>query len=216
MVRTKERSEVAVAPRRRRDRARHGRATARALIAAGLALSSAAAFAIEGTVVDRGGKPVPSAQVCYMAGNQVRRCAPTGDDGRFEMPDTPLDTLRVAAEGYRVTTVSVADVGSPIVLLSAPSLLVRLVDAATGEPIEKAEVFVVYPSGREIGPFPVNRAGVRIRRVIQPGKARVRVVAAGYDSGRPHEIELVEGEETEVELRLEPDRSSAGSVKPNP
>ena len=41
------------------------------------------------------------------------------------------------------------------------------------ERIEKGQVLVSYPSGKERGPFPANRAGVRIRRGLLPGEIRV-------------------------------------------
>jgi len=156
-------------------------------------------------VHDAEGRAVGSARVCYVDDETVQRCAITDDAGRFEMPSMELDTLEVAADGFLVRDASAEEFDRPIVLQPAPTLYVRLVDARTGEPIESADVFVAFPSGREMGPFPANRAGVRVKRVIEPGKVRLRVEAAGYAPGRPREVELIGGKETEVELRLEPE-----------
>jgi hypothetical protein len=126
-----------------------------------------------------------------------------------------LDLLWITADGFLPVKTPKADaVDAPVVLDASPSLLVRLVAAASGEPIGEGKVWVVYPTGREIGPFPVNRAGVRVQRVLAPGKARLRVEAPGYASGRPREIELVGGEETSVELELDAAPSAAGKGEP--
>jgi hypothetical protein len=204
MVRGTKRAELPIPHRRRRDRAGDRRPAARALIAAAACLAAAPALAIDGTVQDAAGHPLADARVCYVDGDRIERCVETDPQGRFEMPDMHLDELWIAADGFLPSTVSTAELDRPIVLDPSPSLLVRLVDARSGEPIDRGQVYVVYPTGREVGPFPVNRAGVRVTRVVAPGKARVRVEAPGYASGRPREIELVGGEETEVELKLEP------------
>jgi hypothetical protein len=82
------------------------------------------------------------------------------------------------------------------------ALLVRVVDAATGQPIPKGSVTVNVPSGRKIGsPVPFNRAGVRMS-TLPPGATFVRAEADGYDPAGPIVVELVAGQEKELTVSL--------------
>ena len=89
-------------------------------------------------------------------------------------------------------------------LKRSPTLTVRLLDDSNGEPIERGEVFVIYSSATMKGPFPTNRAGVKISRVLQSGDVRVIGKAQGYEESQPQALTLEPGKESEVALRLRP------------
>jgi hypothetical protein len=169
------------------------------------AAAVAPALAVEGFVVDADGKPIEDARVCYVVGNAELFCSETNDKGRFELPGSLQDGIRVVADDYLPRTILVAEATTPVVLERSPTLLVKLVDASNGKPISEGQVSVVYSSGQFHGPFPVNASGVRIRRVLRPGEARMLVVAAGYRQPQPQPIDLVPGKETEVSIELQPE-----------
>lgn len=178
------------------------------LVALFLLASASPAGALAGTVVDTRKQPIAGAQVCYLLAGEEKHCVGTDETGAFELPPSQIDTLRVIAEGYLPRVLPAVEQRSPIVLDRAPTLSVRLVDAANGEPIERGQLFVVYPSGVRKGPFPVNRAGVRVRRVLDPGPVRLLAEAEGFAQPAPEPATLVGGEEIEVVLRLP--RSATG------
>ena len=78
----------------------------------------------------------------------------------------------------------------------------RLVDA-DGEPIDEGEVWIIYPTATRKGPFPVNRAGVRISRLLEPGEVRVIGQAEGYEDSVPVAVELEPGKESEATVTLQ-------------
>ena len=121
----------------------------------------------------------------YLVDTVELLCVLTDSEGWFELPDTTTDTLRASADGYNPTSFSAAGQQGPVVLKRAPVLEVRLNDAAKGEPIAEGEVFISYPSGRELGPFPTNQAGLRIRRGLKPGEIRLVGNAEGYRKSAP-------------------------------
>ena len=170
---------------------------------------SPAVLATDGTVVDSVGRPVVGAQACYVAGNADLYCSVTDDRGNFSLPDSEQDSLRVLAEGYMPKTVVASTLVAPIVLLRSPTLIVRLVDGE-GERLNEGEVSVVYSTGQSRGPFPVNASGVRIRRVLPPGEARVVARAEGFRQEKPEPVELEAGKTSEVEIRLVPAQSGEG------
>jgi len=173
-----------------------------AAVALGLAGSAAA---LEGKVVDSSGEPVVGARVCYAVERAELLCSSTDDDGAFELPDSKMDTLRVIADDFMPLQLASASVVAPIVIQRTPTLTVRLIDAENGEPISDGTVSIVYSTGRVRGPFPVNAAGVRVRRLLTPGEARILAEAEGYrQSGATH-VELESGETTEVTIELHPE-----------
>jgi hypothetical protein len=178
------------------------------LAALAFAASLPAAASVEGTVVDEDNEPIKGARVCYLEEGAELLCVETDKQGRYALLDSRLDTVRAHAPRYLPVTFSAVDQQAPVVLRRAPALLVRLVDGASGEPIAKGEVFVTFSSGKEMGPFPANAAGVRIRRLITAGEVRVLGKAEGYRDAKPQAVTLVAGEESEVVLELEADGPS--------
>jgi hypothetical protein len=157
-------------------------------------------------ITDAEGAPVVGATVCYVKGDVARTCGFSGFDGRYTAEKGGLDTMRITATGFLPATVSLVAQQGPVVLQRAPTLLVRLIDDTTEQPIAEGQVFVVYPNGRRKGPFPSNRAGVRIRRVLEPGEAIVVVEVAGYRQKGQARVELSGGVETRLDIRLVPAR----------
>ena len=113
--------------------------------------------------------------------------------------------IRASAEGYFPETVPALG-HQTIVLERSPTLTVRLLDDSNGEPIDSGEVFVIYSSATMKGPFPTNRTGVKISRVLQPGDVRLIGKADGYEESKPQAVTLEPGEQSEVSLRLRPKR----------
>jgi hypothetical protein len=162
-------------------------------------------LAASGSVTDTSGKPIAKARVCHfqVETNIEPLCVETDTEGRFEVIDSASMKVRVSAPGFFPQTVA-ATGHHEIVLERSPSLRVRLVDATTQEPIDEGEVFVIYPSARRKGPFPANRNGVLITRVLDPGQIRVIGRAEGYEESEAVAVELERGQESEATLELEP------------
>lgn len=175
----------------------------RTLIAASALVLAAAlpAAAATGAVVDEQGQPIPGARVCHFIDNIELFCGLAGENGEFDIPDSTAMPMRVTAEGY-LSAIAPCAGYQRVTLKRAPALFARVVDAATGEPIEKSEVVVVYSSSETKGPFPANRAGVRVQRVLKPGDVRVIGRAEGYEPSAPEAVTLKPGEEAEVLLKL--------------
>ena len=53
--------------------------------------------------------------------------------------------------------------------------------------------------------FRHRHAGVRVRRVLRSGEARIVIVAPGYVQPHPQPIDLVPGKQTEVSIELLPE-----------
>ncbi len=85
-------------------------------------------------------------------------------------------------------------------MAEAGALWVRLVNAAD-EPIGGGEVFLIFPSGKRQGPFPVNDQGVRIR-TLPLGRYRVLVSAKDLVQERSLAVDVAAGEETEAAVRM--------------
>ncbi len=180
-------------------------------VAAMVAIAGAPALAVSGSVTDTSGKPIAEARVCHyqVETNIEPLCVETDTEGRFEVIDSRSLKLRVSAPGYFPQTVEALG-HHEVVLERSPSLRVRLVDATTKEPIDQGEVFVIYPSARRKGPFPANRNGVLITRVLDPGQIRVIGRAEGYADSEAVPVKLERGQESEATLELEP-RSDSGT-----
>jgi len=169
-----------------------------------LLLSSlfAATQAGEGILVNEKQEPIEGARVCYFVGNIELICSLTDEKGRYELPVSQTDTIRAHAEGYNPRIFSSAAEQGPVTLQRAPVLNVRLVDRASGERLEKAEVIISYPSGKELGPFPANKAGLRIRRGLPVGEIRVVGKADGFLDSDPVAVTLKAGEPSDVTIQL--------------
>lgn len=158
------------------------------------------ALALTGVVTDERGEPIEEARVCYFVDHIEELCTLTTGSGYFELPDSQLDTIRIVATGYLPRRLPAVEPDAPIVLRVAASILVRLVDAGSGEGIAEGKVEIVHASG-QVRRFPANRAGVRVR-TYEPGLVTVTARAEGYRPGEPRRVELEAGRETEVEIRL--------------
>jgi TonB-linked SusC/RagA family outer membrane protein len=78
------------------------------------------------------------------------------------------------------------------------SLLVKVVDATTGAPVEQAQVFIV---GTTTGGL-TNAEGRFLFRVVPAGVRVVRVVRVGY-AEQKKQLEIHSGQQAEVEYRLQ-------------
>ena len=168
-----------------------------------LLLFGAPALAVTGTVTDPDGRPLEQAQVCYLQieANVEQGCGNPTKTGTFTLPDSRHFMIRARAEGYFPQTVPALG-HQAIVLKPSPTLTVLLLDDSNGEAIDSGEVFVIYSSATMKGPFPANRAGVKIGSILRSGEVRLIGRADGYEESRPHAVTLEPGEHSEVSLRL--------------
>jgi hypothetical protein len=178
------------------------------------AVTGSSALAAAGTVKDTEGRAIAEARVCHFQTETNIEIYCVGSDarGHFEIVDSDVNQLRVSVEGYFPKTVP-ASGHHAIVLVRSPTLLVHLVDASSREPLDKGEVFVIYPSAKKKGPFPANRAGVRIARVLPAGEVRLIAHAEGYAPSEPFAVMLKPGMETEATLELRPEPVKGGERK---
>ncbi len=171
------------------------------LLAAALA---PAALALEGYIQDTDAQPLEGARVCYvLPGGAAGLCAVSDARGYYSLPDSDVPRVRVVAQGHLVLERSATPHDKPLRLERAASLLVRLRDAATGEPIEEGRVRFVTSTGKRRGPFPANAAGVRVS-TLPPGRVKVSASAEGYGERKGQPVDLVAGEEAVLELELQP------------
>jgi len=180
---------------------RGGRTTALVLLALLLPGLCTVILAVEGTVLDENQKPIEGARVCYFVDKVELFCSLSDANGRYELPSSEVDTIRAHAKGYNPKIFSAAAQHRPVTLQRAPALRVRLVDR-TGKPLPKGELLISYPSGKELGPFPVNRAGLQIRRGLNPGEIRVIGMADGFRRSDPVAVTLEAGEEAVVTIEM--------------
>ncbi len=167
-----------------------------------LSLASLPARAASGHVVDNAGEPVVDARVCLMVAGAEGLCVRTDEKGFFSLPNTRVTDMRIVAAGFLPRIVAAVDQEAPIALDPAASLRARVLDAATGRVIPKAEVRISYASGAQKGPFPANAAGVHVN-ALSPGEVVPSAKAPGYRDKSGSVVLLVAGKETVVELRLE-------------
>jgi hypothetical protein len=173
------------------------------LTAAALSLLLVApGLALEGKLADERGRPIPGGRICYTAAHVELLCAETDAEGHWVLPDSELDQLRISADGFLPQEVPAVPRDKPITLKTAATLLVRLVDARTGEGLDKGIGEVVFPSGRQRR-FVTNRAGARVKS-LESDTVSVTARVDGYAPGGPEIVELKAGQEIELEIRLEP------------
>jgi hypothetical protein len=158
-------------------------------------------LAASGRVVDPTGKPIEGARACLLVAGAEGLCSITDTSGYYDLPDTEVPWLRIVAKGFLPKRLSAVDQEVPVTLDRAASLRVRLLDRATGAPIQKGQVFVIYSSGRKKGPFPTNAAGVRVS-TLEPGEVVVQGMAADHADDRSDTVRLQGGTESELVLRL--------------
>jgi len=161
------------------------------------------ATALSGKVVDVEGQPIANANACLIVDGVPGFCSTTDKNGEFDLVDTDVTRMRVSAEDFQPKYLPAVTQEEPIVLRRAAWIHVRLVDSATGEPVANGKVTLTYPSGVRKGPFPVNRAGVRVGQ-LPAGEVVVSVAADGYRPADGPGAKLVAGEESAVTVQLEP------------
>jgi len=166
-------------------------------------LASLPAAAISGKVVDTEGRPIANANACLIVDGVPGFCSTTDENGNFDLVDTDVSRMRVSARDFQPKYLPAVTQEEPIVLRRAAWIHVRLVDSATGEPVATGKVTLTYPSGVRKGPFPVNRAGVRVGH-LPAGEVAVSVEADGYRHAEGQSAKLVAGEESAVTVQLEP------------
>ena len=161
------------------------------------------AAAITGKVVDPDGKPIAGANACLIVDGALGLCVETNAEGMFDLVDSDVPRLRVSAAGFLSRYLPAVTHEEPIELTLGATLRVKLIDASTGEPLEEGTVVLDFPSGRRLGPYPVNRAGFVIRPV-RPEEVMVTAQADGYRPAAGRNVRLTGGEESAVTIELEP------------
>ena len=109
--------------------------------------------------------------------------------------------MRVRTLGPRVLLAALfgATVGTAATAAAQQgSLLVKVVDATTGAPVEQAQAFIV---GTTTGGL-TNAEGRFLFRVIPAGVRVVRIVRVGY-AEQKKQLEIHSGQQSEVEFRLQ-------------
>ncbi len=173
------------------------------ILALGLVLvaSTGSFWAVSGFLVDPAGEPIEGAKICYLLGDTEGLCTTTDERGFYTLVDAPIDTVRITADGYLSRLVAAVTQEGPIRLEHAASLLIKLVDADSGEAINGGEITLTYSSGHRQGPFPSNLKGVSISG-IKPGRVLIGGNAEGYQPSPFEERKLKPREQTVVELKL--------------
>jgi hypothetical protein len=175
---------------------------ARALLVPVLAVAAPAA--LTGRVVTQAGRPIAGARACLVIAGVEELCSDTGTDGAYMLPaSASASGVRITARGYLPLKVAAAPQAAPIVLDPAAALVVRLRSAVDDQPVPAGRAFLVYTSGRRMGPFPVNRTGLLLQ-TIPPGEVRVVGEAEGLAETTSETVDLVAGATREVVLRLPP------------
>jgi hypothetical protein len=172
-----------------------------------LAVASALLLALppvaSGQVVGEDGAPVPGAEVClFDTEGQRVDCVSTDAQGFYRLENPTLPNLLVQAPGFKAEAVLAAPQNQPVVLRRAVALTVRVVDAQTGQPIEKGTVTFHLPSGKNVGSeVPFNRSGVKVSN-MSAGETMIRAHADGYVSGDPVVVNLTPGKPHDVVVKL--------------
>jgi hypothetical protein len=173
---------------------------------------------IAGKVVDDEDAPIKGARVSVNCnggthGLQTR----SGPGGEFELPGCIHDktyTLSAGAEGYRGTSIGDTTSGTTGITLKLKAILTVtgcVTDAKTGEPVEKA---YVYLGGKCSYSTYTNDKGVyKISR--ETGKLNMRVRHTGYKDITDHEVEIPKGSPASItaDFKLERGIALYGVVK---
>ncbi len=171
-----------------------------AALAAAWAFGPAAA-AITGQVVDERGRPLEGAKACLLVAEVEGLCAQTDEAGAFVLPESRVPKMRIRMDGYVPVTLPAVTQTRAIVLERAAVLRVVLREKGSGRALAGGQVYVSYTTGRQLGPFPANENGVRVRSLPR-GEAVVRAEAAGY-APATCVLKLVAGEEGVCTVHLE-------------
>ena len=163
-------------------------------------LAAAGTVASNGTAIDPQGDPIEGVRVCYVAGEVEQLCVETDARGRWQLPASRIDTVRLSADGFVARKISSLPQGEPTILQRAAILVIRLLDA-NGKPIAEGEADLVRPNGKKVGPFPLKAAGTRIRS-LDPGPIVVVGRSDGFKETASPQTELISGDETVIEIRL--------------
>ena len=176
----------------------------RPVLAAALLLAAAtAASAASGVVTDGSGEPLEGVRACYVAGGIQQLCVESDGSGRWSLPKSSVDRIRLTRDGYLPKEIPGGDHAEPILMHPAAALAVRLV-APDGTPVTSGEVDVLLPSGQRYGPFPIRNDKGTLIRTLDPGPVVILARSAGYAETRAEETELPAGERTTAVIRMQP------------
>ncbi len=173
----------------------------RARVLALLVLWSGVTSASTGVVINAQGEPLEGVAVCYNIAGSDQLCVATDQDGKWVLPKSQVDTIRLSRKNYLTKDIIGGDHSEPVILERGATLLVKLQNAA-GKPIKKGEIEVLYSSGKRIGPIPITRAAGTRLRSLSPGPVVIVARASGYGDGRSDDSELYSGKETVAVIRL--------------
>lgn len=165
-----------------------------------LLLCVSPSLALNGKVVDLDGPGVPGVRVCYLSGDERTDCVVTDEVGGFELADRDIDRIDFYHPGYMPLVLAAVPLDEPVPLEPAAALMVHIVDPFE-DGLSGGELFLVDPSGRQIGPFPFNSGGVRIRP-IPPGEYRARVDLPGWKLTGAGIVDAAPREQSLVTLRM--------------
>jgi hypothetical protein len=174
----------------------------RSPLLAALLLAGPAFAQATGTIVGSDGKPIPGVSACIYKDGKQLKCTETDSEGHYRLEHPGYPNLLLEMKGYKTTSVPASPLSEPTVLVQTASLLVKVVDAASGDPIPTGMVSLNLPSGRKLGsPVPFNKAGVKLG-TLSPGDTMVVAEAIGYEPSGPVVVTLVGGESKELIIRL--------------
>jgi len=173
-----------------------------ALLAACL-LVATPLYAVSATVVDENEKPIQGAVACYMLPTAEGLCVETDEKGSFTLPDSGVDRIRIRADGYLPEERSATTLSGTVKLATAAELLIRVEDSASGEVLSRAELWVIFPGGRRVGPFPSSRGGVKLA-TLEPGTYRLIGALDGFAQQRAISVVAVAGKLEQAVVPLAP------------
>jgi len=201
-----------------------------------------AGHSLDGLVVDRHGSPVAGAELRFRLarpitgfGPYLKLSAATGEDGRFEVSGLPRDepiVLAIGADGFeRLETVRPPGdaVGEVFVLSRAGAIAGRVIDGASGLPVERFRIRLMPPKlepddreghghdvswTREGRTFTSSEGRFEIGEPLVAGAVyAVEASAHGYSPGVVERVVAVERPERDaIHLRLVPESSVKGRV----
>lgn len=159
--------------------------------------------AATGRVLDPDGHPIVGAEACTFNSEGVQTaCVKVDAAGYYRMQEPTRRTVLVRASGFVPVEAEAIEQPAPITLARAATLLVKVVDAATGKPVPSGKVILNYSSGQRVGStVPFNKNGVRITTLL-PGEILARAEAAGYEPGGPEPVKAEGGVEKTVTIGM--------------